>query len=209
LRCGCPASPPTEDDDIGDDLDDVIFGDYDDDAEAAGSSGPDDADWLDQDPELMRLLQANDANFARLLRDMDEGGSDSGDAVGGSSPEQQQAESWAGMGVEDWLEAAAAAQQDTGSSSSDGRNGGLADVMDAIDADSILDEAGRLEAKVRIAGVFNQDQGAAAAASAAAASRRRAGSSGSSAAAGAAASGPEGSSTPTLLPRPLRPTAPQ
>jgi hypothetical protein len=190
-----------------DDFDDTIFGDYDGDDDA--DLALDDADdlsfnWINQDPQLLRLLQANDAEFAQLLSQADEDGENSSNTV------QQEEDSWAGLGVQDWVEAAEASPSDACSSSSgSSSSGGLSDVMDAIDSDPTLDEAGRVEAKMRIAGVLNLDQGAAAAAAAAAAVAKSSGSGAArqaSAPAGAAVDG--GDAVPVLLPRPVRPKQP-
>jgi hypothetical protein len=193
-----------EDDGIADDFDDAIFGDYDinddgDDSSAALDDGDDSPyDWLGEDTELLRLLEGNDVEFARLLNQADEGE----DADSSSSSSGSQQEAWAGMGVEEWLQSDDSASSGSSGSSSSG-GGGLADVMDAIDADASLDEVGRVDAKMRIAGMFNQDQGAAAAAAAAAAAKRR--SQGPKGGASASAGDGSSSSVPELLPRPVRP----
>ncbi|KAF6257265.1 hypothetical protein COO60DRAFT_25460 [Scenedesmus sp. NREL 46B-D3] len=136
-----------------------------------------DEDWLGRDPQLKQMMQADGAAFARMLAEVngedEEPGSGGGGSKGTSASaaarrgvgreKEEQQESWAGLKVEDWLEAAGSTAADReGVSRADEEplsgEAGLSDLLSQIDADPSLDGEAKRQAKMSIQGVFNDPQ---------------------------------------------------
>jgi hypothetical protein len=233
---------------LGGDLEDDAEDEYEDGDEDEYELDREDEDWLEQNPQLKQMLQADGAAFAQMLAAVngdDEPGSSSSSSGKGaaaaaaavsqrgiSTAEAEQQESWASLGLQDWLEA-------SGSSSVDGvvhspadeevltEEAGLSDLLSQIDADPSLDRQAKIQAKMSIQGVFNDPAAAAGSGS----SRKRADKSSSkkrlgdegltgsqqqqqqehqrrAAASAAAAAGDQQQEAPALLPKPVRPLSP-
>ncbi|WIA37693.1 hypothetical protein OEZ86_014582 [Tetradesmus obliquus] len=142
----------------------------------------DDEDWLEKDPQLKQMMQADGAAFARMLAavngdDDEPSSSSSGSATaaaaaaarrGASSRDEVQQEVWSDLGVEDWLEAsgsnAAGYGEVHGGAEAEvlsEEDLGLSDLLSQIDADPSLDGEAKMQAKMSIQGVFNDPAAAA------------------------------------------------
>jgi hypothetical protein len=230
---------------LGGDLEDDAEDEYEDGDEDEYELDREDEDWLEQHPQLKQMLQADGEAFAQMLAAVNgddepgsssSSGSSSGKATtaaaaasqrGASSAPAEQQESWASLGLEDWLEASGSSAVDSEVHSPadqevlSSEEAGLADLLSQIDADPSLDRQAKIQAKMSIQGVFNDPAAAAGSGS----SRKRADKGGSkkrlgdegltgsqqqqqqrrgaASAAAAAAGGDE--EAPALLPKPVRP----
>eukprot|EP00879_Flechtneria_rotunda_P000866 GHRR01000993.1.p1 GENE.GHRR01000993.1~~GHRR01000993.1.p1 ORF type:complete len:416 (+),score=197.14 GHRR01000993.1:87-1250(+) len=159
---------------------------YGDSVQQGAAADVDDGAWLQEEPELHQLLQANDAAFARMLAEVNDpassssragsaaaaiASSNSGAAGSRGEGENEQQDSWAGMGLQDWLEAAAEAQTTADGAESNNSEPGLVDLLAAIESDPSLNDEAKAQARLSIQGMFN-DPGASAAAGSGGNSRR-------------------------------------
>jgi hypothetical protein len=230
---------------LGGDLADDAEDEYEDGDEDEYELDREDEDWLEQNPQLKQMLQADGAAFAQMLAAVngdDEPGSSSSSAKGTataaavsqrgvSSAEAEQQESWASLGLQDWLEASGSSAVDGGvHSPADeellSEEAGLSDLLSQIDADPSLDRQAKIQAKMSIQGVFNDPAAAAGSGSSRkradkGSSKKRLGDEGltgsqqqqqqqrrAAASAAAAAAGDQQQEAPALLPKPVRPASP-